>query len=264
MRTLYAGQPFHDCNASVAVVMGLAFLQANGVAVDFDDSHLADLTRAVAEQTDLRLPDAPAAEPDPRDWDDIVDALLARYRDPLVRTEHALSETQLVRLEQLPDTVRTTLQPAPGPSSEWRYLTLQDMIWLNNEITKSPQSYNYDRLEEATYYQYSYRQSRDVLLQAARLLWGYLRYRPFARGNLATALIATLAFLRLNGYETRLPATEAAAWIEQVATRRKHPLDAVRQIAVPVQQGIQPESLRELAHCLIEHYESALHALTED
>jgi len=264
MRTLYAGQPFHDCNASVAVVMGLAFLQANGVAVDFDDSHLADLTRAVAEQTDLRLPDAPAAEPDPRDWDDIVDALLARYREPLVRTEHALSETQLVRLEQLPDTVRTTLQPAPGPSSEWRYLTLQDMIWLNNEITKSPQSYNYDRLEEATYYQYSYRQSRDVLLQAARLLWGYLRYRPFARGNLATALIATLAFLRLNGYETRLPATEAAAWIEQVATRRKHPLDAVRQIAVPVQQGIQPESLRELAHCLIEHYESALHALTED
>jgi prophage maintenance system killer protein len=153
-----------------------------------------------------------------------VDALVACYREPLVRTEHALRETRLVRLEQLPDTVRATLQPAPGPSFEWRYLTLQDLIWLNSEITKSPQPYSYDRLEEATYYQYSYRQSRDVPLQAARFLWGYLKYRPFARGNLATALIATLAFLHINGYETRLPVEHAAEWMTQVATRRKHPL----------------------------------------
>jgi len=263
MGTLYTGQPLSDSNASVAVLVGLAFLQANGVAVELDNAQVADLTRAVAEQADLHLPDAPASEPDPRDWDDIVDALLARYREPLVRTEHALSETQLVRLEQLPDTVRATLQPAPGPSFEWRYLTLQDLIWLNSEITKSPQPYSYDRLEEATYYQYSYRQSRDVPLQAARFLWGYLKYRPFARGNLATALIATLVFLHINGYETRLPVEHAAEWMTQVATRRKHPLDAIRQIAAPALQAPQPEPLRELAHHLIEHYEPALHALGE-
>ncbi len=264
MGTLYTGQPLSDSNASVAVLVGLAFLQANGVAVELDNAQVADLTRAVAEQADLHLPDAPASEPDPRDWDDIVDALVARYREPLVRTEHALSETQLVRMEQLPDTVRATLQPAPGPSFEWRYLTLQDLIWLNSEITKSPQPYSYDRLEEATYYQYSYRQSRDVPLQAARFLWGYLKYRPFARGNLATALIATLAFLHINGYETRLPVEHAAEWMTQVATRRKHPLDAIRQIAAPALQGTQPEPLRELAHHLIEHYEPALHALGEN
>jgi hypothetical protein len=118
MQTLYAGQPLSDSNASVAVLVGLAFLQANGVAVDFDDAQVADLTRAVAEQADLHLPDSPAAEPDPRDWDNIVDALLARYREPLVRTEHALSETQLVRLEQLPDTVRD--DPAARARTEFR------------------------------------------------------------------------------------------------------------------------------------------------
>jgi len=263
MRMLYAGQPLGDSNASVAVLVGLAFLQANGVAVNLDEAQVSALTTALAEQAELSLPEAATTELDPRDWDDIVDAQLARYREPLVRTEHALSETQLVRLEQLPDTVRTTLQPAPGPSSEWRYLTLQDLIWLNSEITKSPQPYSYDRLEEATYYQYSYRQSRDVPLQAARFLWGYLKYRPFAQGNLATALIATLAFLHINGYETHLPVEHAADWIEQVALRRKHPLDAIRQIAAPALQGTQPEPLRELAHHLIEHYEPALHALGE-
>jgi len=263
MQMLFAGQPLSDSNASVAVLVGLAFLQANGASVELDAAQVGALTTALAEQAELPLPDAAAAEPDPRDWDDIVDALLARYREPLVRTEHALSETQLVRKEQLPDALRTTLQPAPGPRFEWRYLTLQDLIWLNSEITKSPQPYSYDRLEEATYYQYSYRQSRDVPLQAARFLWGYLKYCPFARGNLATALIATLAFLHINGYEPRLPVERAAEWIEQVATRRKHPLDAIRQIAAPALQGTQPEPLRELAHHLIEHYEPALHALGE-
>jgi diphthamide biosynthesis methyltransferase len=80
---------------------------------------------------------------------------------------------------------------------------------------------------------------------------------------LATALIATLVFLHINGYETRLPVEQAAEWMMQVATRRKHPLDAVRQIAVPALRAPRPEPLRELAHHLIEHYEPALHALGE-
>ncbi len=263
MRTLYAGQPLPDYNASVAVLVGLAFLQANGVEVALSAAQVGNLATALAQGDALALPDAAPHEPDPRDWDDLVDALVARYREPLARAEQSLSDTQLVRVEQLPDTVRATLQPAPGPRFEWRYLTLQDLIWINSEITKSPQPYSYDRLEEATYYQYSYRQSRDVPLQAARFLWGYLKYRPFARGNLATALIATLAFLHINGYETRLPVENAAEWMTQVATRRKHPLDAIRQIAAPALPGAQPEPLRELAHHLIEHYEPALHALGE-
>jgi len=260
MRTVYAMQPFREYNASVAALLGLAFLQANGVAIDLSDTQAQTLVEALAQQSPFQLPET-AASPDPRAWSDLLEELALRYRAVFLKTERALNETQLVRLENLPEPVRATLQPAPGPSFEWRYLTLQDLIWINSEVTKSPQPYSYDRLEEATYYQYSYRQSRDVLLQAARFLWGYLKYRPFAQGNLATALIATLAFLQINGYETHLPVERAAEWIEQVALRRKHPLDAVRQIAVPAVVGKRPEPLRELAHHLIEQYESALHQL---
>ncbi|GIV05114.1 MAG: hypothetical protein KatS3mg016_0689 [Fimbriimonadales bacterium] len=260
MRTVYAAQPFREYNASVAALLGLAFLQANGAALDLSDAQAQALVEAVAQQSPFQLPET-AASPDPRAWSDLLEELALRYRAVFLKTERALNETQLVRLENLPEPVRATLQPAPGPSFEWRYLTLQDLIWINSEVTKSPQPYSYDRLEEATYYQYSYRQSRDVLLQAARFLWGYLKYRPFARGNLATALIATLVFLQINGYETRLPVEHAAEWIEQVALRRKHPLDAIRQIAAPAIAGKRPEPLRERAHHLIEQYESALHQL---
>ncbi|MCX7993795.1 MAG: hypothetical protein N2651_09025 [Fimbriimonadales bacterium] len=261
VRTLYAAQPFSEYNAAVAALLGLAFLQANGVEVNLSEAQVRQLIEAIAQQLPLNLPEMVAHQPDPRVWSDILDALAARYREVLLKTERALNETQLVRLESLPETVRATLQPAPGPSFEWRYLTLQDLIWINSEVTRSLQPYSYDRLEEATYYQYSYRQSRDVPLQAARFLWGYLKYRPFAQGNLGTALIATLSFLHINGYETRLPAEHAAEWIEQVALRRKHPLDAIRQITAPALQGTQPEPLRELVHHLIEQYEPALHTL---
>lgn len=260
IRTLYAGQPFPEYNASVAVLMGLALLQANGIPIDLEATQVAQLVEAVIQGASLVLPET-AGAPDPRAWDDLLDMLAARYRQPLLQAERALQATQLVRLESLPEAVRATLQPAPGPRFEWRYLTLQDLIWINSEVTRSPQPYSYDRLEEATYYQYSYRQSRDVPLQAARFLWGYLKYRPFARGNLATALIATLAFLHLNGYDTHLPPEHAADWIEQVALRRKHPLAAIRQIATPAFTGTRPESLRELVHHLMEVYEDALHHL---
>ncbi|MDW8105887.1 MAG: hypothetical protein RMK45_00245 [Armatimonadota bacterium] len=261
-RTLYAGQPFSEYNASVAILLGLAFLQANGVRVALNSEQASQQLTALIQQQPLQLPDD-ATTPDPRVWSDILDELATRYREPLVRAERALQQTQLVRIDTLPEPQRQRLQPAPGPSSEWRYLTLQDLVWINMEVTKSPQRYSYDRLEEATYYQYSYRQSREVPLQAARFLWGYLKYRPFAKGNLATALIAVLAFLEINGYETHLPVEQAADWVLQVFHRRKHPLDAIRQIAVPTLGGKQPAPLRELVHHLIEQYEPALHALLE-
>ncbi|MFN3691071.1 MAG: hypothetical protein ACK4UU_09125, partial [Fimbriimonadales bacterium] len=260
IRALHAQQPFPEYNASVAALLGLAFLLANGAAAELDAAEAHNLIQAIVHGAPLNLPES-AVAPDSRTWGDLLEALAARYREAFLKAERAVQATQLMRLENLPEPARATLQPAPGPSFEWRYLTLQDLIWINSEVTKSPQPYRYDCLEEATYYQYSYRQSRDVLLQAARFLWGYLKYRPFARGNLATALIATLAFLHINGYETRLPVEHAAAWIEQVALRRKHPLDAIRHIAIPAMAGKRAEPLRELAHSLIEQYEMALHQL---
>lgn len=249
-------QPFHDYNTSVALLLTLAFLAVNGAEPTLDPEHL----RAILSDSALLAHQYPNSTPNPspQTYADSVDTLLPLVRATLAQIEQEQRTAGLVPIENLPEPIRATLQPAPGPSSEWRYLTLQDLIWINTEVVGTPQPYAYDRLEEATYYQYSYRQSRDVPLQAARFLWGYLKYRPFAQGNGRTAFIATLAFLEINGYEVHLPVDEASEWFLKVARRQRHPLDAIRQIAHRALPGKQPIPLRELVHHLIEHYAPAL------
>ncbi|MBS1710000.1 MAG: Fic family protein [Armatimonadetes bacterium] len=93
------------------------------------------------------------------------------------------------------------------------YLTVPDLVWLNLQLTGSPQKYNYATLEEGVFYQYAYGSSTDVFAQAARLLTGFARLRPFASGNNATALAATVGFLAINGQELRV---EGLAWLESL------------------------------------------------
>lgn len=95
------------------------------------------------------------------------------------------------------------------------YLTVQDVLWINLQVTKRTQSFNYAKLEEATFYQYGYGQSSSVLSQAGRFLSGFFAKRPFASGNEATALVACLAFLRLNGYAANLSDDVAVHWLER-------------------------------------------------
>ncbi len=249
-------QPFRDYNTSVALVITFAFLSANGAEVNLTPEEVRNL---LSDPTLLaRAYPQKAPTLSPHTYTDLVLALLPSLRALLGQIEQEQRASALVPIKNLPEPIRNTLQPAPGPTFEWRYLTLQDLIWINTEVVGSPQPYSYDRLEEATYYQYSYRQSRNVLLQSARFLWGYLRYRPFAQGNLRTVFIATLAFLEMNGYEVHLPVENASEWLLQVVHRKRHPLDAIRQIAKPALPGRQPIPLRELVHHLIEHYAPAL------
>jgi len=252
-------QPFEEYNRSVALLSALAFLQANGFEFKLTPAAAADMLRA----DQLHIKTQPGA-PSPLAYPDIMEALIAHYRDALSRVERAMNTGQLVKLNALPVPARAEWQPAPGPASRWRYLTVQDLIWINTVITGMPQRYNYDRLEEATYYQYSYRQSMDVLLQAARFLWGYLTYRPFAKGNLGTGLIGVLTFLEINGYEVHLPPERAAEWLLSVAQRRKHPLSAIRQIVTLSSPSRKSVPVREVAYHLMERYEMALHYLEDD
>ncbi len=82
-----------------------------------------------------------------------------------------------------------------------QYLTVQDVLWINLQVTGKPQPFDYADLEEATFYQYAYGDSKSLLPQAARFLSGFLKKKPLASGNEATALISCLAFLKVNGYE---------------------------------------------------------------
>ncbi len=257
-RALLTLQPFGEYNHSTAFIVQMAFLQANGYQVELAGE--PDL-----EQGCTSASIQPASEPESRTYADLIDALISRYRDALGKAEHLLHERrQLAKRDALPATTPIPTPPVPGPAFRWRYLTVQDLIWLNTEITGAPQPFHYDRLEEATYYQYGYRDSRDLPLQVARFLWGYLTYRPFAKGNAGTALIGVLTLLEINGFEVHLPVEEAAEWLQRVAQRRTHPLRAIRQIIAASPHGRNEQPVREVAHHLIERYKPALLQLNNE
>ncbi|MGQ9487051.1 MAG: type II toxin-antitoxin system death-on-curing family toxin [Armatimonadota bacterium] len=114
-----------------------------------------------------------------------------------------------------------------------RYLTVHDVIWINTAVTGSPQRYHFDRLENAVYSQYSYGQSRDVLAQAARMFRRLLQDKPFEQGDELTALVATMVFLRLNGYTLQIGADEVQTILAQVAQGQMHTGEFVSQRAQP-------------------------------
>jgi len=95
------------------------------------------------------------------------------------------------------------------------YLTVQDVLWINRQLTKRDVPFQFATLEEATFYQYAYGSSADAVGQAARLIGGFRKLAPFAEANDATAFVATLAFLRLNGQSVSLKDKDAAAWFER-------------------------------------------------
>jgi prophage maintenance system killer protein len=95
-------------------------------------------------------------------------------------------------------------------------LTVQDFLWLNQQIARGQQRWNFLRLEEAVNYQYAYGSSRDVFGQAARLARGWRRMRPFQIGNDATGFAGLAAFLAINGWELQVEDAEAAEWYRGV------------------------------------------------
>ena len=95
------------------------------------------------------------------------------------------------------------------------YLTVQDILWINLQVTKRTQTFSFAKLEEATFYQYGYGQSSSLLSQASHFLSGFAQKKPFPLGNEATAFVATVAFLHLNGMRFKLSDDTAPHWIER-------------------------------------------------
>jgi prophage maintenance system killer protein len=110
------------------------------------------------------------------------------------------------------------------------YLTVQDVLWINLQVTKKVQHFNYARLEEGVFYQYGYGRSTGLIPQAARFLTGFAKLRPIAAGNEATAFIGMLAFLKINGYLVKLSDTEAADWISRLGKDGTTPEQALASL----------------------------------
>lgn len=78
----------------------------------------------------------------------------------------------------------------------------------------------------------------DVATQAASLLWGLVRNHPFMDGNKRTALIATYAFLDLNGHTLDLTEEERFDLVVSVANRQR----TVDEVAAVLRERLAPVS----------------------
>lgn len=94
-----------------------------------------------------------------------------------------------------------------------RYLTTQDLLWINLQVTRKVLEFQWTELEEAANAQYALGTSGNVVAQAERLLKAMVRKSPFQYGNEATALIGAAAFLRINDLQLNLADSDAQAWL---------------------------------------------------
>jgi prophage maintenance system killer protein len=112
-----------------------------------------------------------------------------------------------------------------------QYLTVQDILWINLQVTKKVHHFNYARLEEGTFYQYAYGESNSLIPQAGRFIAGFLRMHPFDAGNEATAFVACAAFLKINGQEINLPDGKALDWFNRIRNKETNGADAIAAVA---------------------------------
>lgn len=144
------------------------------------------------------------------------------------------------------------------------YLTVQDVLWINNEVAKKVNSYKFAQLEEATFFQYGYGKSEDVIAQAGGFVEGFMKLRPFESGNKGTAFISALTFLVINGYEIELEPGEAGKWAKRLASKEVRGVDAVKQVIGAAKKPVELKpAIRTEVHKLMERYSAALEELAD-
>jgi death-on-curing family protein len=134
-------------------------------------------------------------------------------------------------------------EPVESPIA---YLTTHDLVWINTVVLGEPSAYDYVTLEAVMAGQYSYGNSEDVPMQAAKMLRRLLAQKPFAQGNLRTAFLATLTFLNANGYATRVKDTEAVPFLLATAEGQMSPEQTIAELAAPAQAPLTGITLRRL------------------
>ena len=145
-------------------------------------------------------------------------------------------------------------------ASQLHYLTVQDILWINLQVTENVQTFSYAKLEEATYYQYSYGASNSLIPQAARLLTGFPKLSPLTTGNAQTTFIACLTFLEINGMTIDLTDEKGADWFTDAASKKVDGATAIQSIAKP-STGHHDLEIRKTIRDLVDAYPKTLKAL---
>lgn len=121
-------------------------------------------------------------------------------------------------------------------ASSLHYLTVQDILWINLQVTKKVHHFSYAKLEEAVYYQYAYGASNSLIPQSGRFLSGFLRMHPLEVGNEATGFVATLAFLRANGKSVSIDDRSAAEWFQKASESRLQAKEAIEKVVLTMNE----------------------------
>lgn len=145
------------------------------------------------------------------------------------------------------------------------YLTVQDILWINLQVTKKVGRFNYARLEEACFYQYAYGDSKTLVPQAGRFLSGFMRMHPFDEGNEATAFIATLTFLMINGRSTILEGDEAYNWFNRAQAKGNEGVAAIEEMSRHEEDehhALIPD-IRATVKCILQMHSETISRLTQ-
>ena len=143
------------------------------------------------------------------------------------------------------------------------YLTVQDILWINLQVTKKVQHFSYAKLEEATFYQYAYGDSHELLDQAGRFLAGFVKMHPVDAGNEATAFVGFATFLAINGVKLRLDDPEAGAWFAAASVSMEAARSALNTVteADAHHHGDHKPDIRAAVRAMMECYSGTLAAL---
>jgi prophage maintenance system killer protein len=141
------------------------------------------------------------------------------------------------------------------------YLTVQDILWLHLQITGEVQSFDFATLEEATFYQYAYGKSADVLAQSARFATGFEKLTPFSTANRAVNFAATVAFLEANHKHFSLADDKAKKWFEgcQPAATKGAISAAVSEVEA---HGHEP-AMRDVLKSVLERFPKTIGSLAK-
>jgi prophage maintenance system killer protein len=148
-------------------------------------------------------------------------------------------------------------------ATQLHYLTVQDILWINLQVTEKVHHYSFAKLEEATYYQYAYGNSASILPQAARFLTGFPKMHPLDAGNDATNFIALLTFLQMNGMKVTLKDGQGAEWYESVQAKKVDAQAAIESIAKAESAHHAVPEIRKTVRDLIGEYPCTLVALNQ-
>ena len=149
-------------------------------------------------------------------------------------------------------------------ATQLHYLTVQDILWINLQVTEKVHHFSFAKLEEATFYQYAYGENGSVAPQAARFLTGFPKMHPLDAGNDATTFVACLTFLLINGMSISLNDGDASAWYESVRSKKVDAETAIKSIAKPCSDNHGAPEVRKVVRDLIGEFPCTLLALTKE